>query len=77
MLQREVDGAALAPHGLGDLGRAHAPLPQLDDARAVEQDLAALVDTLGLGGLDAGALPVLNEAELGDPYGPPRPLTGS
>jgi hypothetical protein len=63
-LDRLVHVPAFAAHGSGNFCRSHPFFAQGDNARAVERDGAALVNALRLCGVDAGALPITNEAKL-------------
>jgi hypothetical protein len=53
-----------AAHGFGDFCRSHPFFTQGDDAGTVESGGTALVNPLRLCGLDAGALPIADEAKL-------------
>ena len=62
--ERLLDVPAFAAHGLGDFCRSHPFFTQGDDAGTVESGGTALVNPLRLCGLDAGALPIADEAKL-------------
>src|SRR6202161_4311764 len=63
-LERLVHVSPLTPDGLGDLSDAHSFLAQRHNACAVESDWSALVNALRFRGVDAGALPIADEAKL-------------
>jgi hypothetical protein len=87
-LERLIDVSPLAPDGLWNLSGAHSFLAQRHDACAVETDRATLVNSLRFRGVDAGALPITDEAKLISatmpstvktmrPIGPPVSMAGS
>src|SRR5208282_4208184 len=63
-LQRLVDVSPLATDRPCDIRSPHTLSPQSDDLGTVEGDRPSLIDPLGLGGLDACALAILDEAKF-------------